>query len=202
MIKLLYFIGLLVLMHPLSAQPLPAFADSIRKAYNIPELGYAVVSSTQVLALQTLGVKKINSTMAAEPNDRFRIGSNTKAVTGFIAALLVKEKKISWDTKFFDLFPELRSTSNKAYRDLTLLNLLSFRTKLYSYTYTYAEPTQQQFTGNEDAQRYQFTKWFFAKKPVKGRDSIHFSNLGYIAAGLIACKLLLRGLRIRIRVRI
>lgn len=165
-----------------NGQTCSSLADSIRKAYHIPELGYAVVSSSQVLEMQTLGIKKIKTTLAAEPNDKFRIGSNTKAITGFIAAQLVKQGKIKWDTKFFDLFPELKANSNPAYYDLTLLNLLTFRTRLFSYTYTYSEPTKDQFKGNEEEQRYQFTEWFFQQKPVNGKDSIHFSNLGYVAA--------------------
>ena len=68
---------------------------------------------------------------------------------------------------------------------MTLLNLLSFRTKLFSYTYTYAQPTKGQFKGDEEQQRYQFAKWFFQHDPVKSNDSICFSNLGYIAAGMM-----------------
>ncbi len=160
-----------------------AFADSIRKLYNIPEIGYAVVTSDEILELNVIGVKKINTLLSADKNDKFRIGSNTKAITGFIAAQLVKANKINWDTKFFDLFPELKDKSNHAYHHLTLLNLLTFRTKLFPYSYTYREPKQDQFYGNEEQQRYQFTTWFFQQKPIKSKDSINFSNLSYIAAG-------------------
>jgi CubicO group peptidase (beta-lactamase class C family) len=117
-----------------------AFADSIRRLYKIPEIAYAVVSSDSVLELATIGVKKINTFIYVESNDKFRIGSNTKAITSFIAAQLVKQKKINWSTKFFDLFPELTQESNKEYRNMTLLDLLSFRTKLFPYTYTFSKP--------------------------------------------------------------
>jgi CubicO group peptidase (beta-lactamase class C family) len=161
------------------------FADSVRRLYHIPELAYAVISSTDILELQVLGVRKIHTVREARPDDRFRIGSNTKAITGFIAAELVKQDRIKWDTEFFDLYPELKAKSNKAYHHLTLLNLLTFRTRLFSYTYTYSEPAIDRFKGNEDEQRFQFTKWFFQHQPVPGRDSFHFSNLGYVAAGLM-----------------
>jgi CubicO group peptidase (beta-lactamase class C family) len=164
------------------AQMTTIFADSIRNQYHIPELGYAVVSSEKTLELAIIGVKRINTSIEAESTDKFRIGSNTKAITGFIAAQLVRRQKISWDTKFFDLFPELKAKSNHAYYNLTLLDLLSFRTKLFPYTYTYEEPTQDQFTGNEEEQRYQFTIWFFQHKPVRSKNDINFSNLGYVAA--------------------
>jgi CubicO group peptidase (beta-lactamase class C family) len=169
----------------LKSQSIKAFADSIRTACTIPELGYAILSSDKIYEMQVTGVKKINSTLNASLTDKFRIGSNTKAITGFIAALLVKQKKISWDTKFFDLYPELKPASDSAYYNLTLLNLLTFRTKLFPYSYYHSEPKKEQFSGNEEQQRYQFTSWFFQQKPYVTSDSVNFSNLGYVAAGLM-----------------
>jgi CubicO group peptidase (beta-lactamase class C family) len=166
-------------------QNLKHFADSIRRVYKIPELGYAVVSADHVYELEVLGYKKIGSKLQAERSDLFRIGSNTKAITGFIAATLVKQGRIKWDTRFFDLFPEMKAKSRPAYYDLTLLDLLSMRTKLFPYTYTYAEPVKGRFKGNDSAQRYEFAKWFFRHTPVASREAINFSNLGYIAAGLM-----------------
>jgi len=166
------------------AQNTTAFADSVRQLYKIPELSYAIVSADSVYEVHALGVRKINTQWAATLSDRFRIGSNTKAITGFIAAQLVKEGKLSWNTKFFDLFPEMKSTSNKAYWQLTLLNLLTFRARLIKYTYTDDVPAKGQFTGNKAAQRYQFTNWFFKQPPVVDA-GICYSNLGFVAAGLM-----------------
>ncbi|MCE3228191.1 MAG: beta-lactamase [Bacteroidetes bacterium] len=167
------------------AQTINSFADSIRVKYNIPELAFAVISSDSIYHLQVSGVQRMNTNYSANVNDKFRIGSNTKIITGFIAAQLVKHGKIKWTTKFFDLYPEFKTSSKKTHHNLTLLNLLSFRSKLYQYTYTYSEPTKEQFSGNEDAQRYQFAKWFLQQEPINSTDSINFSNLAYIAAGLM-----------------
>lgn len=167
------------------SQTLTQLVDSIRKEYRIPELGFAVISSDKVYEMQVLGSKKLNSTLTAALEDKFRIGSNTKEITGFIAALNVKESRISWNTKFFDLFPELKSISHQAYRELTLLNLLSFRTKLISYSYYFAEPKIDQFKGSEEEQRYQFLAWFLKQSPDTTTKEVHFSNLGYVAAGLM-----------------
>jgi CubicO group peptidase (beta-lactamase class C family) len=169
----------------LSAQEIITSIDSIQKACMIPELGYSIVSADSIFELKVAGVQRMGTNYLASQNDKFRIGSNTKAVTGFIAALLVKQSKINWNTRFFDLFPELKDQSHKAYHHLTLLNLLSFRTKLIPYTYTYEKPEQSQFSGTEDEQRYQFAKWFFAQEPVAKKDSVCFSNLGYVAAALM-----------------
>lgn len=176
---------LLIFVNYSRGQNSARFADSIRKTYVIPELGYAVISANSVQEIHLLGVKKINTSLKANVNDRFRIGSNTKAITGFIAALLVKKGKLSWDTRFFDLFPEMKASSRKEHQDLTLYDLLTFRARLFMYTYTDAEPAKGQFKGNAGEQRYQFAKWFFAHEPIHTTNTVNFSNLCYVAAGLM-----------------
>lgn len=176
---------LLLFSNSTRSQPHTGFADSLRKFYHLPELSYAVFSSDHIYELQALGVKRANTLYSASLNDKFRIGSNTKSVTAFIAALLVKEGKIAWNTRFFDLFPELKKGSDPAHEKLTLLQLLSMRTQLYPYTYTYDQPQQADFTGDETQQRYQFTAWFLKQPALKDSASMHFSNLGYVAAGLM-----------------
>jgi len=185
MLRLAFIFILVFIPRFANAQHKTTLADSVRRAYKIPELCYAVVSADSVYEMQALGVRKINTNLSASLEDRFRIGSNTKAITGFIAALLVKQGNISWNTRFFDLFPEMKATSRKEYHNLTLLNLLSFRTKLFPYTYTDPKPVKSDFTGNEEEQRYQFTQWAFRHEPVHSRDSVCFSNLSYTAAGLM-----------------
>lgn len=161
------------------------FADSIRKAYHIPELNYAVVSSDSVIEMHALGVKKYNSRLQADLSDRFRIGSNTKTITSYIAALLVKQGKISWNTKFFDLYPELKAHSNAAYYDLTLQDLLTFRANLISWTYTNESPTKKIIKGDEKAQRYNFAAWILQQHPVEEKKQIYWSNPAYVLAGLM-----------------
>lgn len=160
-------------------------ADSIRRLYEIPELAYAVVSSDSVLEMHVLGYRRWGAAYTAGPDDRFRIGSNTKAITGFIAARLVKQGMIAWDTRFFDLYPELKEQSRPAYHDLTLLDLLTFRTRLLKWTYTDTVPTPEETTGDEPAQRYAFMAWCLRQSPVPRTSGPSFSNPAYVAAGLM-----------------
>lgn len=171
-------------LHTASAQT-EVQADSIRRLYEIPELAYAVVSSDSVLEMHVLGYRRWGADYAAGPDDRFRIGSNTKAITGFIAARLVKQGELSWDTRFFDLYPELKEQSRPEYQDLTLLDLLTFRSRLLKWTYTDATPTPEEITGDEPAQRYAFMAWCLRQPPVAKTSGPSFSNPAYVAAGLM-----------------
>lgn len=175
----------LFIHHSIRAQSSQQLGDSIRIAFHIPELAFAVVSSDSIEEFYIGGVQRINSSFSANKDDRFRIGSNTKAITSFIAAKLVKQGLLSWNTRFFDIIPELKKQSNKSYHALTLVELLSFRTRLIPYTYTFAEPRINQFEGNDTMQRYQFIEWFLQQEPVKGKGKYHPSNLGYVAAALM-----------------
>ncbi|MEO8769106.1 MAG: serine hydrolase [Ferruginibacter sp.] len=167
------------------AQSTINFGDSIRLAYKIPELAFAVLSSDSIFELHTIGVQRINTNFKANPNDRFHIGSNTKAITAFIAALLVEKGKIKWDTKFLDLFPALKLKSKKVYHTITLENLLTFRGKLPKYTYTFEKPTLKEITGDNANQRLLLAKYFLSQNPMKEENGLTASNADYILAGLM-----------------
>ena len=113
---------LLPFFTPSFGQLSSSFADSVRVKYKIPELAYAVVSSESILELKSLGVQRVNTNFKANINDRFRIGSNTKTITSYIAALLVKQEKIKWDTNF------LIYTQNLKPKATQLITILRYKT--------------------------------------------------------------------------
>jgi CubicO group peptidase (beta-lactamase class C family) len=159
--------------------------DSIRIKYNIPELAYAVVSSDSIFEIQSLGYQRYNSTYKAKLNDKFRLGSLTKTITSYIATLLVKEGKIKWDTKFFDLYPELKVKSNPCTYNFTLQDFLTFRANLDTWSYGNITPTPEEIKGSNQQQRYEFIAWFLQQNPVLEKQSIYWSNPSYVAAGLM-----------------
>lgn len=167
------------------SQTLATDAENIRREYKIPELAYAVVSSVSVLEMKNLGVRRADMSFAAEAMDRFHLGSNTKAITGFIAARLIKEKKLDWNTKFFTLFPELKKKSNPAFYNLTLQQLLTFRAPLPAYTYTNRLPKKMWIKGDYAQQRLHLAQWFLRQKPQKSEGDLSLTNAGYVLAGLM-----------------
>jgi CubicO group peptidase (beta-lactamase class C family) len=166
-------------------QTIEKFADSIRKIYKIPELSYAIVSSGKIIEIKALGDKKINSNLKAELTDKFRIGSNTKTVTSYIASILVKEGKIKWETKFFDLYPELKAKSNPSYYDVTLQDFVTFRANISHWSYGNEAPTKSEIKGNEQQQRYEFVSWVLQQKPDEEKRTVYWANPSYVAVGLM-----------------
>lgn len=171
----------------LFGQNLEPIADSIRINFSIPELGYAAISSDSILEMNVIGFKRADTNIAAEISDRFHLGSNTKAITGLIAALLVKDDKISWDTKFFALCPEMKQSSNSAYYEITLLQLLGHRARIQPLTdgVEFPNPQVAKFKGDVSNQRYQFVQWVLTLDPVQTEELVSYSNAGYSAAAVM-----------------
>jgi CubicO group peptidase (beta-lactamase class C family) len=172
------------LMHA-KAQDLRAFADSLRTVHGVPELGYAVVRADGVLRSEVLGIKQAGTDRPAERTDHFRIGSNTKVVTAYLARQWVERGVLAWDTRLFELVPELQAGSHRAHHDITLLDLLDFRARFLPWTYSDTLPAPATFTGDVAAQRVQLLQWAVQRAPVPKGDGYHFSNLSYVAAGLM-----------------
>ncbi|MBE8725054.1 serine hydrolase domain-containing protein [Flavobacterium hungaricum] len=163
-----------------------AFADSIRIKHNIPELSYAVVSSDSILEIQALGYQRINAAAKADIDDKFRLGSLTKTVTSYIAAILVKQGKLKWDTNFFDLYPELKAQSNPRYYDFTLRDFITFRANIPTWSYGNTTLAEKEIKGNDQQQRYEFIAWFFKQnKVLSEKQDVYYSNMSYVAAGLM-----------------
>jgi D-alanyl-D-alanine carboxypeptidase len=161
--------------------------DSIRRKYNIPELGYALVDAKGIKEMGLCGYHSSESRDTASLNDYFHLGSNTKAITGFIAAYLVEKKLLNWDTKFFDLFPEWKDSANTAYHDMTLQTLLSHRAHIRPFTEGEENAKAPKFTGSKSAQRNAFVQYLIKLEPVMpvGDASYAYSNAGYSAAALM-----------------
>ena len=183
--KLLFALVFSFLFQISHSQKNRSFADSIRIKHNIPELAYAVVSSDSILEIQTLGYQRINTNFKAKLSDRFRLGSITKTITSYLATILVKEGKIEWETKFFDLYPELKAKSNPATYDFTLQDFITFRAKINTWSYGNDTPTQNEIKGNNQQQRYEFIRWFLQQNPSEEKQDIYWSNPSYVAAGLM-----------------
>jgi D-alanyl-D-alanine carboxypeptidase len=185
----LIFILLCLFSSALKAQDLTKFADSLMKVYQIPELGFAVLKADTILEMKTLGYHRNdleNETNKAIPSDYFHLGSNTKAITGFIAAWLVEHKKLLWTTKFFDLFPELKKSSNPAYLEITLADLLSHRANIQPFLNGEDFKKLPLFEGNVASRRKLFAAWLLKQAPVQV-DAVpyHYSNAGYSVATLM-----------------
>ncbi len=168
------------------AQKTVQFADSIRNLYHIPEISYAVIDAKSTMEMAALGKHSIYLPDTATLNDRFHIGSNTKAMTAFMIAKYVEQGKLKWTTKFFDVFPEWIDKSKKDYITITLQDLLSHKAGIQPFQGE-NDPPIPNFKGTNSQKRKQFGQFVLTLDPVKPSDEHPFiySNAGYTLATLM-----------------
>lgn len=162
------------------------FADSIRNAYNIPEISFAVIDANSTLEIAALGKHAIDLPDTATLNDRFHIGSNTKAMTAFIIAKYVEKGKLQWTSKFFDLFPSWIQKSDPGYAGITLQDLLSHKAGIQPFQGE-NDPQIPGFEGAAWERRKQFAQFVLTLKPLRPDEQNPFiySNAGYTLATLM-----------------
>src|SRR3954467_12465408 len=61
--------------------------------YHVPAFAAAVVQDGQVVALGAVGTRKAGAEIPVTIDDRFHLGSDTKAMTALLAAMMVDEGK-------------------------------------------------------------------------------------------------------------
>lgn len=176
---------LLISLTDLTAQNITEIAEDLIRNDSIPGIAFAVVTKDSVIISKVLGYHRIdkkNEKGTAADGDYFHLGSNTKAITGFIAACLIEQKKIGWDTKFFDLFPETSGKINPAYLQVTLEDLLTHRAGLPSFTSGSDFKTIPRFEGDKRNKRTRFVEYAFTLPAISDEKSYNYSNAGYSAA--------------------
>jgi CubicO group peptidase (beta-lactamase class C family) len=167
--------------------------DSLRIKYNIPAISYGVIRNDTIIVGNAIGYRDIESEDEVQINDLFHIGSNTKAFTSFIAAKIVEKNLISWDTKFFDVFPELIDGSQQVYSEIRLKELLSHRARLIKFQsqselypiVDYEKTIDPDLSLAE--KRYYFIKQVLKYEPIPDlkHPDARYSNAGYIAAAIM-----------------
>ena len=178
--RIAFSIVILLYLSSATAQEMLKVADSVRKYRNIPGLVYAVFTTEAILDSGCVGVKKMRVKGPIRWQNRFQIGATTATFTAYLAAQMVKEGKISWNTSIIKMFPELEGKSMKIYHKITLQQLLSQNAGLPPYE-EYAEWRDiHSLHGTPPQQRAIFVGMMLKRKPAIVIDS---SKSVYSVAG-------------------
>ncbi len=94
-------------------------------SHGLPAFAAVVVRKGTVVAAGAVGTRRAGTDTPVTVNDRFHIGSDTKAMTSLVAATLVEEDRIGWGSTVAELFPELAGSMVAGLRGVTLEQLLS-----------------------------------------------------------------------------
>jgi CubicO group peptidase (beta-lactamase class C family) len=107
---------------------LASLIESIRVKEGLTALASAIIINGNIHSVAAVGTRDYGTDNWVTVNDKFLIGSCTKALTASLAAMLVDEGVFNWQTTIRDLFPDLEMLPE--YENVTIYQLLSHRAGL------------------------------------------------------------------------
>jgi CubicO group peptidase (beta-lactamase class C family) len=155
----------------------------IRQKHNVPALGGAIVTSNGLDAIGVVGVRKAGTEIAATADDKWHLGSDTKAMTAVLIATLVEQGRLKWETTIEEAFPDLAVSMSPAFRKINLLELLSHRAGLPANLFWGLIPHTQIIREQRLASIKAAST---AKLDSEPGTKYFYSNLGYVIAGAMA----------------
>lgn len=93
--------------------------------HKVPGMAAAIVKGWDVEATGAAGVRQAGSPAKITFDDKFHLGSDTKAMTATLCAMLVEDGKLRWDSTLGEVFPKLAPTMDAGFRGVTLDQLLT-----------------------------------------------------------------------------
>jgi CubicO group peptidase (beta-lactamase class C family) len=100
-----------------------AFEGHVSRAirnFGVPGEAVAVIQGGEVRCLRGFGVKELDGNQPVTPDTLLMIGSVTKPMTTMLAAALVDDGRLSWDTRLIDLLSRFAAGDRSLTERLTV----------------------------------------------------------------------------------
>jgi CubicO group peptidase (beta-lactamase class C family) len=158
----------------------------------------AVLRGERIIAQGVAGVRKRGTAERIMFDDRFHLGSCTKAMTATLVAMLVEEGKLNWTTTLGELFADTVKPMHPAWEKVTLRHVLAHRAGLRFEPDGLAQVFNElvrpnraravwgRFVGTLPQQRLEIARQALSRPPGIPPDTKYwYSNVGYILAGAV-----------------
>jgi CubicO group peptidase (beta-lactamase class C family) len=167
-----------------------ALRDAVKKAresHGIPAIGVLsrVKGHDEAIAI---GLRALGDSAPVTVDDRWHIGSCTKAFTATLVARMVEAGELRFEETVAEALPDLADKMDPAFRKVTIAQLLSHTAGLPELTSDAdAGPYRAAIAQSPElhAQRMAIARAYLSTPPVKPGE-FRYSNIGFIIAGAIA----------------
>jgi len=155
--------------------------------YKLPALAAAVAVGGEITAAGAVGTRRVGTGNPVTRDDRFHIGSDGKAMTSLLAAMLVEQGKLRWDSTVAQLFPELAGAMAQSVGSVRLEQLLSHTSGIPSDNEVQDRLLIQSYSQTElnlEELRYWIVTQLVAQ-PLEAPPGERFAyaNMGYLLVG-------------------
>jgi len=178
-----------------TATPAARIARECRVRHELPGFVCALVGPDGVRLIGADGVRARGADAAITIDDRMHLGSCTKAFTATLAAVLVADGAIGWDTTIGQVLGAKERTAgadavapadlHERWRDVTLEQLLRHRSGAAKEPPAEAWRAAFACEGSARACRAAFLKSVLSAAPAGTAGTFVYSNQGYAIAGML-----------------
>ena len=185
----LTILPLLIASLPTCLYAFKDFSDDlaeIARRHKIPGIASIAVTDSGITASGVAGMRKNGGREKITLDDKFHIGSNTKAMTATLCAMLVEDGKLHWDTTIGDVSPTLKRKMLPQFHAITLERLLTHRTGIR--TEVLGDPQamqrldtfQERFPSPPMTARQRCAEFLVSQSPATTQDGFIYSNGNYV----------------------
>jgi len=162
--------------------------ETIRVKEGIAGLASALIVNGKIYSVAAVGTREYGTDNWITVEDKFLIGSCTKAITASLAAVLIDEGVLKWNTSIREVFPDLDMRPD--YENITVVQLLSHRAGLPK-NYKNGKTTwkidyefdKERGSAPKDLRLQYLENTVQDKLMCPPGERVHYSNSGYILAG-------------------
>ncbi len=159
--------------------------EAIRTKHQVPGLSAAAYIDGKVVEIGAAGVRRADSGEKVTVDDLWHIGSCTKSMTATLAAILVEEGRIKWDTTVGETLKSAPSLAD-GWKEATIEQLLQNRAGAPKNPPEALWAAAWEGTGTPRQQRRDFVFGLLRTAPEsKPGTHYQYSNQGYAIAGVM-----------------
>lgn len=170
-----------------AAAPLVDLAEllaPIRSKHDVPALGVAVIVDGKLVGLGVDGIRRVGHEEKVTVDDRWHLGSCTKAMTATLLARYVERGQLAWTTTVADGLPDLAAGMHQDAKGITLQQLLTHRSSLAGGPPGKLWARLFEYDGSDAKARSEVAATMLANAPKKPPgERFLYSNAGYMVAG-------------------
>jgi CubicO group peptidase (beta-lactamase class C family) len=172
---------LLLIAFGAAAQPdLDGTVHRVLKEFDVPGIAVGVIHKSKIQVSKGYGVRRLGDPAPVTARTLFGIASNTKAFTAAALAILVDEKKISWDQRVIDVLPSFQMSDPYVTREMRIRDLLVHRSGLALGAGDLLYFPDSDFTAKDVLQRLRHVPL-----TTSFRSKYAYDNILYVVAGAV-----------------
>jgi CubicO group peptidase (beta-lactamase class C family) len=173
-------------------EPWAALTQLLEQAvdkYGMPGIAIGVIENGKISDLAVSGVRSINSNELIQIDDKFHLGSVTKAITATLIGELVETGKLTFNTTLSGIFPDLEMLPS--HKNITVQEILQHTAGFPAWTNVSDEEETriENLPGTPIQQRDVILRELLLTKSINKSGTWTYSNAGYTILGAIIDKL-------------